>query len=893
MISTTLKVEGLWLHPNPFSEVPEGGLAQATNVVIDRPSIAEVRRGQAQYGNAFSGVATSMFSYKGSLLVHVDNTLFYDAGNAAWIQYTGTFASPVNTRMRSIESNKNLYMTSNTGLLKLDRITGNVRSAGVPQGLDTTAVISGNTGWFTANTIVAYRIVWGYTDFNENLILGSPSGILSVANPGTNATTTVLTFTIPEGITTDHEYFIYRSPVSPNLDTPASDELQLVIDAHPTANQIGQKSITVADAAPDDFKGAFIYTAPSQEGILQSNDQPPLAQDIDIYRGFTFYANVKTKQRLFLTLVSAGFPSLSVQGFANANTVITSPLIKNISNTAGLVAGMRISSASFPVGTILLSVNSGTQVTANANASVTSNVATVTFNDVVTIANVNYVAANTEDATGTNTFFKVVATGTPADNIEATVESLVRVLNQASSTSLVYAYYLSGFADLPGKMLIQSRDVGGNAFAVTSTRGSSFSPTLPANGTSVVSTNEEKINRISISKFQQPEAVPALNTIDVGSANFPITRIVALKESVIVWKDDGCFRITGTQISNFLTVLYDASAILRAPSSAVSFNNKVYGFTDQGIVAVDESGVAIMSPAIELLLLELNSTLYPNFSSASFGVGYESDRKYIFYTVTDPTDTYATQAFVYNHITNTWTQWDTKRSTGLVNRADNKLYTCNQVSKQIYRERKTFTSDDYADEEFPVTVLDIDSTGTELTLTDTTNLQLGMTFKQSTSQVHILAIDYVLNVITVDESKTWALGPAIVYSSIPVLLKFLPIFLNAPGVLKHFEEVTCLFNDALFRSIDIGFATNFSKSIDYTTINNSAFGGWGSFPWGSGPWGAGGSGGGGRTAVRTFVPIEKQRGHWIDISIRSNEVFTPFGFQGISLKADLTGTRFV
>src|SRR6478609_988938 len=112
MISTTLKVEGLWLHPNPFSEVPVGGLAQATNIAIDRPSIAEVRRGQSQYGNAFSEVANSVFSYEGALLIHTGDTLSYDAGNAAWTAYSGNFAAPANTRMRSIEANKNLYVTS-------------------------------------------------------------------------------------------------------------------------------------------------------------------------------------------------------------------------------------------------------------------------------------------------------------------------------------------------------------------------------------------------------------------------------------------------------------------------------------------------------------------------------------------------------------------------------------------------------------------------------------------------------------------------------------------------------------------------------------------------------------------------------------------------------------
>ena len=45
-----LKIRGLYTHPNDLSEVPDGALAIADNIVIDEESVAASRRG---FDNAF------------------------------------------------------------------------------------------------------------------------------------------------------------------------------------------------------------------------------------------------------------------------------------------------------------------------------------------------------------------------------------------------------------------------------------------------------------------------------------------------------------------------------------------------------------------------------------------------------------------------------------------------------------------------------------------------------------------------------------------------------------------------------------------------------------------------------------------------------------------------
>mgnify|MGYP000544189637 CR=1 FL=1 len=97
--------------------------------------------------------------------------------------------------------------------------------------------------------------------------------------------------------------------------------------------------------------------------------------------------------------------------------------------------------------------------------------------------------------------------------------------------------------------------------------------------------------------------------------------------------------------------MIDNTTSLLVPESAVAFNNQVFCFGDQGIIAVSDSGVQILSVPIEDQVLKLSSDNYSNFVDLSFAVGYESSRQYIFFTVTEANDTYCTKAFVYNSLT--------------------------------------------------------------------------------------------------------------------------------------------------------------------------------------------------------------------------------------------------
>lgn len=214
-----------------------------------------------------------------------------------------------------------------------------------------------------------------------------------------------------------------------------------------------------------------------------------------------------------------------------------------------------------------------------------------------------------------------------------------------------------------------------------------------------ISDNEEKSNRIYYSKLNQPEAVPIVNYLDVGAQNKAILRIFPLRDSLFVLKEDGLFRISG-ETAPFTVTLFDSSCIIIAPDSLDVTNNAMYCWTTQGISAIRESGVDVVSREIDTIVLSLNDSTCSYFSRATWGVGYESDNSYTVYTVQDADDTVATIGYRYSPLTQSWTVVDKSYTCGIVKKEDDRLYVGAGDTNFLEMERKNFTRSDYADREY-------------------------------------------------------------------------------------------------------------------------------------------------------------------------------------------------
>lgn len=205
---------------------------------------------------------------------------------------------------------------------------------------------------------------------------------------------------------------------------------------------------------------------------------------------------------------------------------------------------------------------------------------------------------------------------------------------------------------------------------------------------------EKSQNRIYYSKTSEIEAVPVLNYFDVGSKDAAIERIIALRESVFILKTDGMFRLVGDSPSNFAVVPHDLTFKIVCPDSAVSLDNQLYVFSDEGVVRINETSSDIISHPIENKLTPLNVT-NSNLRTLTFAVAYETEKTYVLCTAKTSTDTYASTCYVYNFLTNTWCEWDIAKTCGVI--SSNKLYFGSGVANTLEQERKSYTRYDYCD----------------------------------------------------------------------------------------------------------------------------------------------------------------------------------------------------
>lgn len=793
--SVLLKAKGISVHSNYLGATQEGSMQEALNVVIDRNEIIEPRRGFFEYGNTFgvgSDRAKNLFTYKDVILRHVTNRLQYDSDNLGlFTNFTGndnvTETQP-GLRIKSIEANGNFYFVTSLGVRKLsartatDLLTIPITLSGGIKALNVNATANYTaTGFLSPNSKVAYRVVFGVKDLNENLILGSPSAREVVYNVTDSSAIVDLSFPLPDEVTSTNVFYqVYRtgvfSAVSPNEAPDPGDEMYLVFEDNVSQAQITAGVVNVTDITPEDFRrnGTLLYTNPqSGDGIEQANEKPPFGNDLALYKGYTFLSNTKTVQRANLAFLSVeelvnNVSTLSItdgvttntytfQGFNETFTVtFTGTAHSDFVNAAPaeakyftlisssderkyciffketandqtpILAGYITIQVDILAGDTVAQILTKT-VTAINNSTDDFNLSTaslvltaacsnngfVTIAPTETIGNVAFSVTKDglglgEDAASKKVFLPRVPTGTEngpttAQQLEQVAKSLQRVVNEEDN--LVYAYYSSGFNDVPGQLVFENRNVVGPAFSFTSTNGSQFNPTLPvttSSGNQVTSNNEVRPNRLHYSKFQQPEAFPLLNYIDIGPKDREIKRIIALRESLFIFKEDGIYRLSG-DTAPFTVAPFDFSAQVLAPDTAVVLNNQIYALSTQGVIVVTDTGVSVISRPIENLLLKIIKQGF-NYKTASFGVSYESDRSYLLWVPTIQNDVVATQCFRYNTFTNTWTRWNNSKTCGLVNFADDKMYLGAGDINSIEKERKTLTRIDHADRQYQLQI---------------------------------------------------------------------------------------------------------------------------------------------------------------------------------------------
>lgn len=824
------KALGLVNQFSPLSTQP-GSLARGNDCVNQRENVYEDRRGYKVDATLASDIK-NVLSYSGKVLAHNGTTISYGMGT--YSSYSGSYTEPTSQRIRAAEAASNLYFTTDHGVKVFTDVVGTAaRSAGVPRCLDPSyALNAAGTGFLSNGNQCAYRCVIQKTDANQNVITGYPSQRLWVVNASGNSKNIDLTVFLPsEMITGDIMQFYRTAQFVGTASDLSADEMALIYQYAATSTDISNGYVTFTDSITDTLRGATLYTSPSQEGIAQANERPPLCNDLALFRSsYMFYANTKTKQRLYLSMVAAS--SLSGK--------------------------------------------------------------------TITLGGVTYNFGASEIISGGGSPQVLVsATGVVAVDIDATARSLVRVINRYAGNTTVYAYYQSGPDDLPGKLVIEEKSIGASAFTLQASDTAISSqfypapPVSPATNTLSTSSNSIQKNFLYYSKFQQNEHVPIANGLPVGPANKNILRIAPLRESLIIIKEEGVYRLTGETPQSFTVTPLDLTVFCKAPESVAVLSNQVLMLSNQGVVSITETGVQTISHEIEPYLKPLLTL--SNISDYTAAFSYESDRHFYISTLTDVTDTAPNQTLVYNIFTKTWVRWSFAIKAAIVDPSTDKIYFAKYSSPKVFVERKSFSNDDYADPETAITFTSVDVANQQVTFTVSgATPQIGHVIQQGTTSIAIDSLTYLTGsyIATMENPvpASWVAGAATLYPSVGFDIEWNPWTANQPASLKQVRAVKFLAdttaNTNSVSQLYAVYSSNFDESENEVEITQSADS-FGNGPWGSLPWG----GGTDSYGYTDWVPRNKQYCTRLSIGLRHKKALEKVSICGVAFDFELCSDR--
>lgn len=860
-ITSNKYIRGLSTNANTFSGAPGkdpyGAASNATviadNMVLTRQRMLGNRRGFAYFTNPTSTNVDKMMEYQNVIIQHQsDNTLWHgDATTGTRTQYTGTFIPPSGYDMDGTVGRGSLFFTTTAGPMKLDSVTSTPARAGLTKGLDVRCTVTGTgAGFFGGFSKVGYHVTWLKTDANNQQVRSdvsfrtiitnntrqTPTSITSSAGTATVTTPIAHGFTTGDHIlvagavqtpyngsvtitstgTTTFTYAVSGAPASPATGTLTVEKVNnvsvaftvpwdiptgayyevwrtLSVDAANTdpgddcflvtktlnAGAAGS-TVTVTDTTADSILAAStpLYTNATQEGSLQNNARPPLCSAVDTYKDYTIYANASIDQTYTLNM-------LANIAMVSGTSAIT------ITNTDGSGARTYTTGAAENVGTHVFQLYTG----GLSNAS----------------------------------------------NIENTTRSLCHVINGDSDGGF-YAEYFAGPNDNPGIFRLWARSPLTGAFAITAndaTMGNEFSPVLPTSGITIASSGDARQNRLFISKYQQPDAVPTLNYVDVGALDQPILRVISVRDALYVIKSDGVWYLNG-QSYPFTLVELDGTCQCVSPSTAVQLNNQIFMLSNQGVVTLSLAGVTVISYDIEPVIM---ATILPmsNLTAISFGVAHEADRSFYLWLPSATTDTYATQCYVYHTFAQEWVRWTKPAYSGIVLRANYALYIASGLEPALLKQRRSGDKTDFSDEELAITIVSQSTTTLHVTWPSTIfTPTAGLTIHQGGNVAKVVTATHGTGTawtFVIDWNVTYTAGAATARMPIYAHARLAPNTLGESGLVKSIYAVSYLFDTESITQLSIEVSTNEAAQMLTFPILRIVSQGWGTNPWGVVGWG--------------------------------------------------------
>lgn len=707
--------------------------------------------------------------------------------------------------------------------------------------------------------------------------------------------------TIPRELTANAGYFVQIYRTKPASGTP-QPQFYLVTQHTLTAAEITAGVMVFDDDVEDFLLSAGLYTNPnSAEGPRATNDRAPMCNDIGVFKNFMLFANCQLRQTINLDIVDT-----SQLNYGDYVDIMVGATTRRYRARAGVgnqtVAAISVAGA----GNITITYTahggilgdtvyiSSVVGTLPAGFYVISNVTANTFD-----INAPSFTASALDFSfvfnlgGDYLWFLDLINVSVGVQLRNSAQGLVRAINR-DPTDLIYAIYVSLPDGVPGEMRLDGQGFDGaiNLRASSTQAGTAFSPILPTSFGTVFSSGDQQPSAIYMAKISEPEAVPRLQFILIGSSSKKILRIFALKDSIIVIKEDGVYRVTGDfPDPNILGITLIDSTIIGINDNAASLiNNQVAFLSNQGACLVTNAGVQLISRRIEDIIQPIVGTTYAQTLGGS--LSYETERLWLLSTV-EPQGTSLGTTYIYNVINGSWTTMDQTFQTGFIGPAD-RLYLVTAGNK-LLRERKEFTRLDYSGQNYNVTVTST-SANTAIITSTVAVPEEGDILLEGNVIYRIIAVTALPGnsfQLTFGRAVGLSTGAHILYSGYTSIIEFSPIHGGEVGLSKQFAQFQMhLRYSALTRAV-IGFSNNYYGADSETTwssdtISPTSDGGWGDLPWGLFPWGLEDTINLQYTSreapiVRVYVPLFTQRGTYLKPKITHKTAGEPMVIQAVTL----------
>lgn len=913
--STISEAAGLQLSNNTFSASPPGSLRRARNCIINSKGVAEHRNGQRWLATLASGasfIPWALGDFQGASIVNAATELASDAyslshGNGVAVEYAGGPYNPVGERMRFAAFNQFLNFCTTGGPKVLEAFDGTPRAAGLLRmpsfraDLSSTAATPAAQGFLPYNASVAFRTVLRRITRTGVSLLSPPSGRTVVVNR-------VL---VPAGglVRTSSSLVTATLPASPqNLPLTPGDTFVLTpgepdfLAGTYTVTGVSGFTFTYASLgsdvastlAQDANSGARGVTA-----IAQLPSDAAAGDAVRLYRTrYTSSSAIAPDDELYLVgekYVDAGAITAGLLVFEDntPQTVLADPLYTNPQTGEGaaqanLQPPLYRDLASWSQ--VLWYANTTGQQELRLQLLGVGTPAGVQDGDTLTI----------DDGTTSKTWtFKdaptvpydvpIFSAGLPAQNISDTASYFAYVAGTAANGFPgIGVYYVSADDEGPGKLLIQRTDFGAQ-FGVTVSRPASWTPALTVS-TATLSDNARAPNQLAYSKLAQGEAVPPVNYMPVGAANYGITRILGLRNSLLVFKDgDGIYSVSGG--APFL-VEQIATANITAPNACAVFADSAWVYTDQGILRVSDSGGAtVVSRPIETELNRLFA-LQPNDTRAyAFAVPYEVERRIMFFVPVGELDDAirpVLQAFCFSQATNAWTgplEFNELPYCGLVDSMTRKLllgvYDTENATSRVTVERKGSTPAylDKADADRDGTISVVEVDGNPLYVQFLLPVAIGTGVQQGQWRSKVVRYVHSTNVYELADAVPWEVGACTLFEPYPVDLAWQPQ--GSPTARKTLTRLSNYFQPGGYGSVLANVTLETDQLQAVTNIAAPALG-FGRSSFGIGPFG---------DPSPLVVDTNPPAAPWANAAqffpgIAFEEVWCAFRIQGVGLKLD-------